>query len=316
MADETPPNDYGDDKGVLEGRRSRQNRRQPTNELSEWGPDVRAPSTADRANSFGAQFPNPPAAALGKGRGAGGTGAPMPASFAGEQQRGNGWAPGPGAADGLSGSRNHAPGNAAGATRQRDAVHGVSAGTGGSEEWPSNQARAMRGLRETNDYEDEKAGLPRRKVGRQPAALGVPTPQPRRSPELADPWQVTDRGEAWRGGEAAPEHLADTLRGLPPRHGGMLPGPQGPGLAATRGTPTPRDEDPLEMAPRGANLHHGLGFPGTAPRWGGATGSDWNAIGAGLGAAELGPVRDHRGVPAALGSLGRRPDLSGMYHGH
>lgn len=332
MAEEAPPADYSglaglqyaemDDKSAVDGRRSRQTRRQD----AEWSaaPGDRTPSNTDRMGAVGfGPSQVPLSSTVGKtnrttgAAGTGGAGAafglagagvitgaeqPLPTKF---QQSGAGWAA---AADNTSVGGRHTHTAGTGGSR-----HGVSAGTGGSEEWPSNQARAMRGLRE-QEYEDEKAGLPRRKVGRQPAALGgVPAPQPRRSPELVDPWQAApdNRGEAWRGGEAAPELHG---HGLPTR-ASVLPASR---LAA--GTPTPREEDSLDLVPRGS-LHHGHGFPGAAPRWGGgAAANDWTALG--LGPSELGPVRDPRGlhdgraVPGALGSLVRRPDLSGVYHGH
>lgn len=226
----------------------------------------------------------------------------------------------------------------AGAGMQR---HGVSAGTGGSEEWPSTQqSRASRTLRE-QEYEDEKVSWQQsRRKGRQPV-LGMAAPPTRRSPDLTDPWQEP-RNEAWRGGEALDFH-----GGLPSIHGSFLAGPQGLGtsegsrapsrLAAA--TPTPREEDSLDFAARQLHGHHVGGG-----RWGNA---DW--LGLGSGPADLAPVRGHgiglgsshgaplgapHGVPhdgrgplhevrtpqhetrAALAGLGRRPDLAGVYHGH
>lgn len=99
----------------------------------------------------------------------------------------------------------------------------VSAGTGGSEEWPSTQARNVRALRES-DYEEEKAsqavwaGPVKKKSSRQ-APLGNVAPQWRGD---ADPWQT----EAWRG--EAPEALPGGLSGLPSIHS-WISGPQGPG---------------------------------------------------------------------------------------
>jgi len=117
----------------------------------------------------------------------------------------------------------------------------ASAGTGGSEEWPSTQARNVRALRE-NDYEDEKAtqavwaqGPVKKKTGRQ-APLGNvgPVAQQWRAPD-PDPWQANpglDRGEAWRvdGAEALPGGLS----GLPSIHSCLISGPQGPGAANER----------------------------------------------------------------------------------
>lgn len=117
----------------------------------------------------------------------------------------------------------------------RGAQHGISAGTGGSEEWPSTQSRVVRNLREPEFEEDKGAswaqgGLPpKRRAGRQPAALGgVPAPQPRRSLEMMDPWQAQqDHREAWRTGEAGAE-LHAGLGGLPSIHSSLLSGPQAP----------------------------------------------------------------------------------------
>jgi len=180
------------------------------------------------------------------------------------------------------------------------ARHGVSAGTGGSEEWPgppSTQTRAGRSLRDP-EYDEDKAHwqqqgaskasrhpdeLPRRK-GRQPQ-LGMAAPPTRRSPELVDPWQEP-RHEAWRGEQM------DLHGGLPSIHGSFMAGPQGFGPSEgsrapsrlTAGTPTPREEDSLDFAAR--QLHVGGG------RWNSA---DWPGLGA--GPAELGPVRGPHGAP-------------------
>ncbi|CAE8616086.1 unnamed protein product, partial [Polarella glacialis] len=214
------------------------------------------------------------------------------------------------------------------------ARHGASAGTGGSEEWPSTQARAVRNLRDP-DYDDEKGvwaqgnTLPlKKKPGRVGAPLGVPAPQPRRSPDLVDPWQGQaaappslppaglqgEPGEAWLQG----------LGGLPSIHGSLLSGPQGAGLGEGRapsriaaGTPTPREEDVLDHATR---QHHGFP-PGRHADWAPP------ASAAGERGSELGPVRDARSGPhhevrhpqqdgRALGGIRGRPDLSDVYHRH
>mmetsp|Transcript_49152 Transcript_49152/g.137658 ORF Transcript_49152/g.137658 Transcript_49152/m.137658 type:complete len:900 (-) Transcript_49152:111-2810(-) len=239
---------------------------------------------------------------------------------------GNGGGSG-GLGEGVAGGTRHAVGSST-------AGHRVSAGTGGSEEWPSTQSKAARSMREP-EYEEEKAlwaqqGLPRRKAGRQPGGLGgVPAPPTRRSPDL-EPWQQEPRAhEAWRG-DGPSLHGG----GLPSVHGGFLSGPQGVGLGEgsrapprlSAGTPTPRDEDSLDFAAR--QLHFSGG------RWGGSSvstsaanaGGDWPGLGP--SPAELGPVRDARGplhearTPqhqhdsrSALGGLRARPDLS-SYHGH
>lgn len=242
--------------------------------------------------------------------------------------------------------------------------HGASAGTGGSEEWPSNQARAPPALREP-EYENEKAaggqaGHPRRKAGRQPGNLGgVPETPTRRSPEVPDPRHAQ---EAWRG-EAGLEHHGG-LGGLPMIHGGSFlgaaggpggpqgfgparpgqqdlataiirpgsglgaeGGPQAPGRLAAASTPTPRDEDSLDLA---ARQLHGHGFSGGG-RWGAsAAGNDWPGLagpGGGAGSVsglvpgELGPVRDPRGPGpvdgrGAMAGMGRRADFGSVYQAY
>lgn len=183
--------------------------------------------------------------------------------------------------------------------------HGVSAGTGGSEEWPSTQGKGVRALRGEGDGDDERSqGLQRRKAGRQPGALGgVPPAQTRRSPEMLDPWEQDQRNEAWRSGGAMA--YADGSRAA----------------SRIRETPTPREEDSLDFASRQV--------PGGA-RWNGiavgavAGGGDWQVPA--LIPAELAPVRDARGVHdgrapqhqhdgRALAGLRGRPDLTGMHHG-
>lgn len=253
----------------------------------------------------------------------------------------------------------------------RAAQHGASAGTGGSEEWPSTQGRGARGLRDPPEYEEDNTtkapwgpnDVPKRsKAGRQsggigPVALrgtglGGPT---RRSPEPIDPWQDS-RHEAWRG-----EEMHAGLGGLPSIHNAFIAGPQGPGLgdgsrAASRltaGTPTPREEDALDLASRqlgGGGDRGGGGGGGGGGRWGGggvaaaggggggaanASTGDWS----GPGPADLGPAPPSPTASVARGRAGRdsrgsalhevrsqqqdgafnglrRPDLSGVYHGH
>eukprot|EP00931_Biecheleriopsis_adriatica_P036447 TRINITY_DN20999_c0_g1_i1.p1 TRINITY_DN20999_c0_g1~~TRINITY_DN20999_c0_g1_i1.p1 ORF type:complete len:1076 (-),score=190.03 TRINITY_DN20999_c0_g1_i1:171-3398(-) len=400
-----------DDKGtVVDGRRSRQNRRQAGSDdwnegraPSHTGPgDNRMQSNAERDGGRGGpSFFGPGSAVKGtRGSGGGGgsqtgpggvhaTGHPSfgsSAMLAGNSAAGSGCSGGAGlflgagsgvgAVGGGSGGGSATGGGGGGSAARSAANHGASAGTGGSEEWPgpSTQVRGMRAIRD-EQYEDEKqavwaqgSGLPRRKVGRSPAALGnVAAPQPRRSPEMVDPWQAApnpgaapERGEAWRG-DTAPDvmGLGGGLGGLPSIHSSLLSGPQGAGLgegsrAPSRlaaGTPTPRDEDSLDMATRqlhgfssGARWNGngssagdaggdggpggwpgpgmaGLGVPGQGAPAGGSAGG-----GGGERNSGLGPVRDAR-VPLhghdvrmqqdgrALGGL-RRQDLSGMYHGH
>lgn len=239
-----------------------------------------------------------------------------------------------GTAIGFSGSMN----GAAMAMR-----HGASAGTGGSEEWPSNQARAPpHALLREPEYESEKAsasqgGHSRRKPGRQSGNLGgVPETPTRRTPEVPDPRPAA---EAWRG-EAAGVELHGG--GLPSIHGGFLGGaggpggPQGSGLVSegggsrapsriTASTPTPRDEDSLDMA---ARQMHGHAFSGGG-RWGASAASnEWPGLGgpvvgtgsvAGLAPSELGPVRDTRGPADGRGgmaSLGRRADFGSVYQAY
>lgn len=113
----------------------------------------------------------------------------------------------------------------------------MSAGTGGSEEWPSTQARNVRALRES-DYEEEKASQavwagPKKKSSRQ-APLGNVAPQWRGD---ADPWQT----EAWRG-EAA-EALPGGLSGLPSIHS-WISGPQAPGAERELRGPPERVREP------------------------------------------------------------------------
>lgn len=217
--------------------------------------------------------------------------------------------------------------------------HGASAGTGGSEEWPSNQGRGPPVLREP-DYEYEKAekaiSQPRRKPGRQPGNLGgVPETPTRRSP---DPRELPidhrqSAQDAWRGEHPSSE-LHGGIAGLPSIHGGFPGFAEGEGRAAggtgghtgtggsrapgrlTATTPTPRDEDAVAMATR--SMHGGFAGGG---RWAPGPGSgDWPGLGGPALAppSELGPVREprhagahhdggSRGQPDARGA--RRPDF-------
>jgi len=165
------------------------------------------------------------------------------------------------------------------------ARYGASAGTGGSEEWPSTQSWGLRGsLKEAPDCDDDKGShwvapgsgtLPWRKAGRQPAPLGS---QARRSPELVDPWPP-----------AAPSSLDGQSR-VPSR------------LAAS--TPTPRDEDTLDMATR--QLH---GIAGRCLGSSTAAG-DWQGfsppVGAGPTPSPSGGTSDHGlgGPPSPNNSAG------------
>lgn len=217
-----------------------------------------------------------------------------------------------------------------GATRGPTGSNGaarVSAGTGGSEEWPSTQHRGNRNKSE-QDFEDEGAAWARRKgqKGWQPDFLKVAAPT-RRTPDSMDPWQDQRHG-AWQV-----ENVDFHGPGLPSIHGGVLAGPQGffdpsgsrPAPRALAGTPTQLEE----VASRGLNPS------GVARRSGG----DWLVVGSGApskgGASQHGgggashgalhgsshPAHDTRGplhdARGALGGLGRRPDLSGVYgHAH
>eukprot|EP00435_Cladocopium_sp_Y103_P009223 s215_g2.t1 len=262
------PHDYGpppyeEDKG--DGRRSR--RRQE----NEWsgpggpGPDTRAVPSAEARGStplFGTS------SAASKATRA--TGAPLHSTSHGHGPVWSGAGHGHGsfsgnhggmlsggAASGCSGGAGLclAPGSGVGSLGGASGCSAgcrekhVSAGTGGSEEWPSTQARNVRALRES-DYEEEKAsqavwaqGPVKKKTSRQ-APLGNvgPVQQWRGDP---DPWQANsalDRGEAWRSGEA-PDALPGGLSGLPSIHS-WISGPQGPGAAGAerelRGGPPER----------------------------------------------------------------------------
>mmetsp|Transcript_90540 Transcript_90540/g.157054 ORF Transcript_90540/g.157054 Transcript_90540/m.157054 type:complete len:887 (+) Transcript_90540:196-2856(+) len=225
------------------------------------------------------------------------------------------------------------PSNRGGGTRGSNASNSaarVSAGTGGSEEWPSTQHRGSRNKSE-QDFEDDGGAWARRKgqKGWQPDFLKAAPPS-RRTPELQDSWQ-DPRHEAWRV-----DNVDFHGPGLPSIHGGVLAGPQGffdaagsrPASRALAGDPTgptPREQDALNFGTRG--LHTGGGG-----RW---TGGDWLVVGSGGGPSKGGasqashgslhgsshPAHDTRGplhdTRGALGGLGRRPDLSGVYgHAH
>jgi len=210
--------------------------------------------------------------------------------------------------------------------------HGVSAGTGGSEEWPSTQGRVPPALLREPDYEAEQkpAAQSRRKVGRGgPGNLsGVPETPTRRSPEVTDP-RHNSAQEAWRGEAGLDMHGGmlggGGLGGLPSIHSGFLSGPQGGGGGGlvlgdggvnsransrlTANTPTPREDDHLDLG--GRNLQ---GFGGG--RWNpNAGGSDWSGGGGGVaGPGELGPVRDPREGRGPIASLGRRSDFGSNFH--
>eukprot|EP00933_Yihiella_yeosuensis_P037655 TRINITY_DN3164_c1_g2_i1.p1 TRINITY_DN3164_c1_g2~~TRINITY_DN3164_c1_g2_i1.p1 ORF type:complete len:645 (+),score=150.79 TRINITY_DN3164_c1_g2_i1:107-1936(+) len=375
-------NDVDDKGGPADGRRSRQRRGQGGAGDNDWADQrpVGTPSNADRDRNpvpFGFGPGNGMPVSKGSRSGAAGFGQMLSGSggphggHGGHGGAGNfflGPGSGPTATGGGGGGGGGA--TAGGSTASSAARHGVSAGTGGSEEWPSNQPRNARNLREQEYEEPEKgvwaqgAGMPRRKVGRQPAPLGgVPTPQPRRSPDLVDPWQAQggpggvgqDRGEAWQGGAGQDAlHAGGPLPGLPSIHSSLISGPQVGGLGdgsrvpsrlgagadrALQGTPTPREEDMLDMASRGVHS-----FPSGARWTGGGPGGDWPGLSGGpvppsavgnVGGGggdrhptnELGPVRDAR-VPLhdvrmsqqdggrALGGLRGRPDLGEVYHRH
>jgi hypothetical protein len=288
MPEEGPPPDYGNisvnhsEKSAESGRRSRQHHRINGSDSAsnpggqgEWcdsrlhgGSGSGTPGNAERTNApfgFGA---------VGQSAG-GGSGASSKASR--------------GAAGGASQSL-------AGANSDMAQNGGtVSAGTGGSEEWPSTQAKAVRQVREP-EYDDDKTqwaqGPVKKKSGRQPAAAPPPA---RRSPDIAESWQQEPRREAWRGAQMALNNDGSSMR-APSR--------------LNAGTPTPREEDSLDMAAR---------------RWGGGGGGGGGG-GAGVVAASgdwpgRGPLHDARtpqhqhDTRAPLGGLRGRHDLSGVY-GH
>lgn len=224
---------------------------------------------------------------------------------------------------------------------------GISAGTGGSEEWPSTQmvpevqrkGRSRNGDRERDrggerteqdvreHADDEKVS--RRKEKRQPPCLGMAPPPTRRSPDLPDSWQEPMQ-QAWNG----QQQQLDFHGGLPSIHGSYMGAPQAAGFndgsrAPSRvsvGAPTPREEDSLDVATR--QLH------GSSRLWSGAGANDWP--GKGPGPADMGPrsvgpldLQRERGAPlgeprtpqhsqhdSRSGFSGlRRPDLSAHY-GH
>lgn len=188
--------------------------------------------------------------------------------------------------------------------------YGASAGTGGSEEGPPPPSRHRV---HRDDHDEEAVGPPRggKAKNRQPG-LGMAAAPTRRSPDLIAPWESMDL-----------QHGA-----LPSIYSGFGQGAgQGLGLqegsrAPSRlnaGTPTPREEDSLDLAAR--QMH--VGGPPLASRWPGGgpaglgpAGSDWG-LGLGLGAGDaLGPVRqppDGRQTPL---DLNRNRRGLGSYHGH
>jgi len=195
--------DVGEDKSLADGRRSRQNRRQAQEDWMDRqpGPDTRGtPSAAERERS-GPFFGAGSMSATSKGSRAvapqhgpsgvystghshaafgHGTSSLLGGGSASGCSGGVGLCLAPGAGVGSMGGGSGCSGGLAhpGGAAVRAAEKHVSAGTGGSEEWPSTQARNARALRE-NDYEDEKAvwaqgcALPlMKKAGRNQAPLG------------------------------------------------------------------------------------------------------------------------------------------------
>jgi len=337
MPEDGPPPDIGsngsmpaayggdvDDKGPVDGRRSRQHRRQGATDTTASGAgdwcerlpgDRGTPSNGDRNGTpFGFSAGGPGSGAAAK----------PPRAGPGSSTAGCG-GPGGGGASG---------GGPCGGTGTR--LHGASAGTGGSEEWPSTgaaQARgtAARGLRE-GDLEEEKAVAlaqwtqsgSRRKAGRHGTG-SMPGPPSRRTPEPGDPPLQDSRHDgAWWGADAASEqHFG--LGGLPSLRGGPLAsGPPAGGAGGSGadvssrvpsrpniGSPTPREEDGLEFT--GRQLH-GVTGGGGGGRWGGSA-AEWLG-----GGQELGPVRGPHYESRApqqegrvsLGGQGR----GGPHHGH
>lgn len=191
--------------------------------------------------------------------------------------------------------------------------HGVSAGTGGSEEWPSTQGRVPQALLREPDYEVEQklAVQPRRKAGRGgPGNLsGVPETPTRRSPEVADARHNSAQ-------DAMGGRLSDHLR---LGGGGLVLGDGNGGNSRansrlTANAPTPRDDDPLDLG--GRQLQGGHGFGGGGGRWNANVGSEWPGGGSGAiaGPGELGPVRDPREGRGPIAGLGRRSDFGSSYH--
>mmetsp|Transcript_41939 Transcript_41939/g.98376 ORF Transcript_41939/g.98376 Transcript_41939/m.98376 type:complete len:738 (-) Transcript_41939:30-2243(-) len=212
----------------------------------------------------------------------------------------------------------------------------MTAGTGGSEEWPATQGRNQRSFTEP-EHEEHKAwsqpNLPKKKMGRQ-GGLGIAPAPTRRSPDFIESLQDS-RHEAWRGGGGGEQQSMDYHLGggggggacgscggggLPSLHGGLLGGPQGSLSEASRGprfsaaaSPTPREEDSLDFAtrqlpgPMGGRWGGGVSGPsssvgGGVPDWHGyGLGPPGTAGGGGGGGgcppSELGPVRG----PHALG---------------
>mmetsp|Transcript_28649 Transcript_28649/g.52146 ORF Transcript_28649/g.52146 Transcript_28649/m.52146 type:complete len:727 (-) Transcript_28649:61-2241(-) len=217
----------------------------------------------------------------------------------------------------------------------------MTAGTGGSEEWPASQGRNQRSFPEP-EHEEHKAwsqpNLPKqKKMGRQ-AGLGIAPAPTRRSPDFIESLQEA-RHEAWqRGGGEQPPPLDYHLGGggsggvggggggggLPSLHGGLLGAPaagnnlsegsRGPRFTAAA-SPTPREEDSLDFATR--QLHGPMGHP-SGNRWGGGGGSGPSAGGAGPdwhGYGLAGPPASAGGAavapPSELGPV-RGPHSFGM----
>lgn len=164
--------------------------------------------------------------------------------------------------------------------------HGVSAGTGGSEEWPVTQNRASRSLQP--EYDDDKTQWAHSIAKSRQRNLGTVPAQVRRPPEAVD---QDLRTEAWRF------DAMDMHGGLPSIHGGVLTtGPQGfgPGDSSRvpsrlgAGTPTVGDEDAKDSFDSGPRQLHG------GARW---NAGDSHAFGQNPAlAAELGPLRGHHGA--------------------
>lgn len=174
------------------------------------------------------------------------------------------------------------------------ARHGVSAGTGGSEEWPSTQNRVNTRSQHEQKCDDDK---PRRK-SRQ-FALGMAAPSMRRSPDTMDPWQE-QRSEAWNG------EVMDVHNGLPTIHPDFSRASQGFGQSdgsrapsrQTARAPTPREEDCLDSAAR--HLHVG----------------SVSSIYSRFNPAELGQLRGHHGITHGANTGSHNAPHGSLYGSH
>mmetsp|Transcript_22010 Transcript_22010/g.58819 ORF Transcript_22010/g.58819 Transcript_22010/m.58819 type:complete len:954 (-) Transcript_22010:182-3043(-) len=226
--------------------------------------------------------------------------------------------------------------------------HSVSAGTGGSEEWPSTQTRGPRISRE-HDFDDEKASClkEKRKVGRQQSCTSTTqATTARRSPDPAEPWQSLGPQECGHGAWCGADNPADVHSALPSLRGfsGTLPAAGiselSRGLPRTSmGSPTPRDDDPADLVGGRQQIyhhhhhnhhhhqshHHHHHFNTIAgagsSRWGGAAiVGEWHggaAMGQGSGHTDFSASRDSRNSDsrgAFSGNVARRPDTSGIHH--